>query len=127
MHLICHAPQPGSSQPPKRRVREIQMGTVAGRNIYIFQQAGIATYPEDGGTITELLESAQRYLAMRAGMVESDPGKDESSKGAAEEASGISCGFVANPGAYSAAHSQLMRKPPTPVATRTETRIFARS
>jgi len=58
------------AQRLQRRVREIQMGTVAGHNVYIFQHTGIASYPEDGTTITGLLESAQRHLALRASQQE---------------------------------------------------------
>jgi diguanylate cyclase (GGDEF)-like protein len=56
------------AQRLQRSIREIKMGNVAGQNVFIFQQTGIATYPEDGTTITALLESAQRHLAMRAGL-----------------------------------------------------------
>lgn len=59
------------AQRLQRSIREIKMGNVAGQNVFIFQQTGIATYPEDGTTITALLESAQRHLAMRAGLQES--------------------------------------------------------
>ncbi len=64
-----------SAQRLQRRVREIKMGTVAGHNVYVFQQTGVATYPEDGTTITELLESAQRHLALKASQPEPIPDK----------------------------------------------------
>jgi diguanylate cyclase (GGDEF)-like protein/putative nucleotidyltransferase with HDIG domain len=62
------------AQRLQRRIREIKMGNIAGQNVFIFQQTGIATYPEDGTTITTLLEAAQRHLAMRAGL--QDPGQE---------------------------------------------------
>ncbi len=65
------------SQRLQRRVREIQMGNIAGQNVYIFHQAGIASFPEDGTTITELLESAQRHLALRAGLADLSTDKTE--------------------------------------------------
>ncbi len=58
------------AQRLQRRVRDIQMGTIAGHNVYIFQYTGIACYPEDGTTITELMESAQRHLALRSSQAE---------------------------------------------------------
>ncbi len=58
------------AQRLQKRIRDIQMGTVAGHNVYIFQHTGIASCPEDGRTITELPESAQRRLALRAGQAE---------------------------------------------------------
>jgi len=63
------------AQRLQRRIREINMGNVAGKNVSVFQQAGVATYPEDGMNITALLESAQRHLAMRAGL--QDFGQEE--------------------------------------------------
>jgi diguanylate cyclase (GGDEF)-like protein len=64
------------AQRLQRRIREIKMGNIAGQNVFIFQQTGIATYPEDGTTITTLLEAAQRHLAMRAGLLQ-DPGQEK--------------------------------------------------
>jgi diguanylate cyclase (GGDEF)-like protein len=74
------------AQRLQRRIREIQMGTVAGQNVHIFHLAGIATYPEDGTSITELLESAQRHLALRAGPADIGVGKWEGKPRAPEEA-----------------------------------------
>jgi len=63
------------TQRLQRRVRGIQVGNVAGHNVYIIQRIGIATYPSDGTTIAALLESAQHHLAMRAGL--GKPGLEE--------------------------------------------------
>jgi diguanylate cyclase (GGDEF)-like protein/putative nucleotidyltransferase with HDIG domain len=73
------------AQQLQRRIREINMGNIAGKNVSIFQQAGVATYPEDGMNITALLESAQRHLAMRAGLPDSGQESPDMPRGAEQE------------------------------------------